>query len=206
MPAGRISQPHLHLRPGSTVGLFGGTFDPPHAGHLHVARTALRRLGLDRVVWLVSPGNPLKADRADDLDRRVKAARGLARGRRMTVSGAEAVLGTRYTVDTLRALKRRFPHTRFVWIMGADGLRDMIHWKAWREIFHEVPVAVIARPGAAVRSRLSPAAKTFAHARLPSSQSRLLASAEPPAWIYLTAPWNHSSSTALRSRKRASVG
>jgi nicotinate-nucleotide adenylyltransferase len=186
-----------------TVGLFGGSFDPPHEGHLHAAETALERLGLDRVAWLVSPGNPLKPDRADDLDRRVRAARRLARGPRMVVSGIEAELGTRYTLDTVRALKRRHPDVRFVWVMGADNLLEFHRWRGWAELFREIPICVVARPGQSVRGRLAVAARRFGAARIPASRARLLPGFPPPSWVYLPVRWNYASSTALRSRFRA---
>lgn len=190
------------LRPGMAVGLFGGSFDPPHAGHLQVARAALRRLGLDRVVWLVSPGNPLKPPRSDDLERRVRLVAKLARDRRMAVSDIEARLKARYTLDTLRALKRLHPGVRFVWIMGADGLAQFHRWQGWDQIFREAPIAVVARPGYISRGRLSLAAQRFAGARLPPSRSRLLARTPPPAWVYLQPRWSYATSTALRSRLR----
>ncbi|HEX8233723.1 MAG TPA: nicotinate-nucleotide adenylyltransferase [Caulobacteraceae bacterium] len=192
----------LKLRPGQAVGLFGGSFDPPHEGHLHVARTALRRLGLDRVVWLVSPGNPLKGPKRGDLERRLRLAREITRGRGMMVSGAEAELGTRYTLETVRALKRLYPGVRFVWIMGGDGLAQFHRWRGWEHILREVPVAVIARPGYISRARLSPAARRFAFARVPAARARLLPRSRPPTWAYLQPRWNHASSTALRSRLR----
>ena len=192
----------LHLEPGMRVGLFGGSFDPAHAGHLHVAQTALNRLGLDRIVWLVSPGNPLKPAASAKLARRVAGARKLARGPRMVVSDAEARVGARFSIDTVRALKRRFPGVRFVWVIGADGLQQLHRWKAWDQLLREVPVAVIARPGVAMRSRLAPAARRFAHARLPARAARRLAAARPPAWVFLEAPWNEASSTALRTAAR----
>ena len=195
----------LPIAPGMTVGLFGGSFDPPHEGHLHAAETALNRLGLDRVVWLVSPGNPLKPARGDDLARRTSAARQVARGRRMIVSDIEAGLHTRYTIDTVRALKRRHPGVRFVWVMGADNLLQFHRWRGWAELFEELPIAVVARPGQAVRGRLAIAARRFAFARIPASQARLLPGLEPPAWVYLPVRWNFVSSTALRSRLRAAA-
>jgi len=193
----------LPVAPGMKVGLFGGSFDPAHEGHLHAAETAMARLGLDRVIWLVSPGNPLKPDRADDLERRAKAARQVSRGRRMVVSGIEAALGTRFTLDTVRALKRRHPGVRFVWVMGADNLVEFHRWRGWAVLFREIPIAVVARPGQAVRGRQAVAARRFATARVPASRARLLPYLRPPAWTYLPAPWNHQSSTALRSRFRA---
>jgi nicotinate-nucleotide adenylyltransferase len=192
--------PGLHLEPGMRVGLFGGSFDPAHEGHAHVARTALTRLGLDRVVWLVSPGNPLKPDAPAELGRRMASARRLARGPGMVVSDLESRLGVRYTIDTVRALKARFPKVRFVWIMGADSLLGFHRWRGWTELMTELPMVIVTRPGSAVRSRLAPAARRYAHARLPAGRARMLASMSAPAWIFLRAPWNFASSTELRSR------
>jgi len=194
----------LILTPGMRVGLYGGSFDPAHAGHGHVARTALRRLGLDRVIWIVSPRNPLKGPiAAATFEQRVASTARLAEGPSMIVSDFEGRIGARYTIDTLRAFKRRFPAVRFVWIMGADGLADFHRWRGWAQILREVPVAVIARPLGGLRSRFSPAARRFANARLPSSAARRLAFAKPPAWIYLDAPWNFTSSTHLRGKASA---
>jgi nicotinate-nucleotide adenylyltransferase len=178
------------------VGLYGGTFNPAHAGHAHVARTAMARLGLDRLVWLVAAGNPLK-DSPRPLSDRARSAAALAR-RAMVVSRAEARLGVRYTIDTVRLLKARFPRVRFVWVMGADSLADLHRWRDWIGLMAEIPVAVVARPGFSLRALTSPAARRFARARLPASAARRLPLAAPPAWIYLTGPWNYASSTALR--------
>ncbi len=190
----------LHFEPGMTVGLFGGSFDPAHEGHAQVARTALDRLGLDRVVWLVSPGNPLKPAASGDLARRMTGARRLAPGPRMLVSDAEARLGLRYTIDTVRALKARWPRVRFVWLMGADALMEFHRWRGWTDLMAEVPVAVVTRPGSAIRSRFAPAAVRFAHARTPASRAPRLARTAPPAWTFLVAPWRFASSTALRAQ------
>ncbi|MBA3812349.1 MAG: nicotinate-nucleotide adenylyltransferase [Caulobacteraceae bacterium] len=189
----------LHLAAGMRVGLYGGSFDPAHGGHRHVARTALRRLGLDRVVWLVSLANPLKAPgSSQSLERRRLGAARQARGPGMVVSDAERRLGSRYTIDTVRRLKARFPTVRFVWIMGADNLADFHRWKAWTRILAELPLAVIARPGFMAKSLFSPMGRRFAQARLPAGAARRLALAKPPAWIYLAAPLDPASSTALR--------
>ena len=193
----------LHLQPGMKVGLFGGSFDPAHDGHALVAETALRRLGLDRLIWLVSPGNPLKPAASADQGRRMARARMLATGPRTIVSGAEAALGVRYTIDTVRALKARYPGVRFVWVMGADSLLGFHRWRGWTELMAEVPLAVVTRPGAAIRSRLAPAARRFAFARLPSSRAARLPFARPPAWTFLRAPWSFASSTALRAVPKA---
>jgi nicotinate-nucleotide adenylyltransferase len=194
--------PGLALAPGLRVGLLGGSFNPAHEGHLHVAETAMQRLGLQRVVWLVSPQNPLKAaHHTAPLAQRMANARRLARGPGMIVSDFETRAGSQYTVDTLRLLKARFPGVKFVWIMGADNLASFHRWRGWTEIFRLVPIAVVARPGATLKSRFAPAARRFAWARLPSRQARLLADQTAPAWAYLPAPLNSLSSTALRGAK-----
>jgi nicotinate-nucleotide adenylyltransferase len=177
------------------VGLFGGSFNPAHDGHAHVAETALIRLGLDRVVWLVSPGNPLK-DAPTSLVDRLAGVLAFARGPSMVVSDAEAKLGTRYSLDTIRLLKARHPGVRFVWIMGADSLASFHRWKGWTQIIRELPIAVVARPGSE-KALTSPAARRFAQARVAPGA---LVSAEPPAWSWLSAPLNFTSSSALRER------
>ena len=184
------------------VGLFGGSFNPAHEGHAHVAETALRRLELDRVIWLVSPQNPLKSSHETrPLAERLAGARQWARGARMIVSDAETRLGSQYTIDTLRVLRARYPGVKFVWVMGADSLATFHRWRGWTQIMREVPVAVISRPWAALKARTSPAARRFAGARLPSSAASILADATAPAWVYLTGPLNFASSTALRGRQ-----
>lgn len=188
------------LAPGMRVGLFGGSFDPAHPGHAHVARTARARLRLDRVVWLVSPQNPLKREAAAPLAARLLSARRFARGPSMVVSDAETRLGSAYTLDTVRALKARHPGVRFVWIVGADGLAGLHRWRGWTQLLHEVPLAVVARPGALMSSRSAPAARRFASARRPAPAAAVLAGATAPAWTWLAAPLNPASSTALRAR------
>jgi len=203
-PGGRPGALRLgfSLTPGLRVGLYGGSFNPAHAGHAHVAETARERLRLDRVIWLVSPQNPLKTSaETASLAARLAGARRVARGPSMIVADAESRLGTRYTIDTIRALKARFPGVKFVWIMGADGLAEFHRWRGWTEIFREVPVAVIARPGVSLKSRFSPAARRFARFRRPAAA---LPGAQPPAWAYLTAPLHFHSSTDLRRAAAAS--
>lgn len=182
------------------VGLFGGSFNPAHDGHAHVAETALRRLGLDRVLWLVSPQNPLKSSRdLRPVGRRVADALREARGASMIVTDVESRLGARYTIDTVRLLKGRFPGVKFVWVMGGDSLAGFHTWRGWARLMHELPVAVVSRPGAMLSSRTAPAARRFADARLPSGQALNLVNAQAPAWLYLTAPLNEASSTAIRT-------
>jgi nicotinate-nucleotide adenylyltransferase len=195
------------LTPGMKVGLYGGSFNPAHEGHAHVAETAKRRLGLDRVIWLVSPQNPLKGrHETADLATRMAGARELAEGPGMIVSDAETLLGSAYTIDTVRALKARFPGVKFVWIMGADSLATFHRWRGWTQIMREVPVAVISRPWISLKSRFSPAALRFARYRWPASRARGLAGSKPPAWVFLYGRFNFSSSTALRERLKRRAG
>lgn len=193
----------FHLEAGMRVGLFGGSFNPTHEGHAHVAETARRRLGLDRVIWLVSPQNPLKSSRETaSLAERMAGARAFAQGRGMIVSDAETKLGSAYTIDTIRSLKARYPSVKFVWIMGADSLATFHRWRGWTQIMHEVPVAVVSRPWIALRSRFSPAARRFARFRRSSMHAASLPGATAPAWVFLRGPLNFQSSTALRERMR----
>jgi nicotinate-nucleotide adenylyltransferase len=200
-PTGLRLGPGLNLQPGMRVGLFGGSFNPAHEGHAHVAATALERLKLDRLIWLVSPQNPLKsANETEALDRRMAGAAAFA-GRREIVSDLETRLGVVYTLDTVRILQARFPRVRFVWVMGSDNLAGFHRWRGWTDLLRTIPVAVIARPGALVQSRLGPAARRFPHGRLPSRQGPLLALAAPPSWMFLRAPLHKASSTALRAAR-----
>lgn len=184
--------------PGMKVGLLGGSFDPPHLGHVHITRRALRRFGLDQVWWLVSPGNPLKADAPASMTRRVAAARDLVDNPRVQVTDIEARLGTRYTADTLRRLVKLYPGVNFVWLMGADNLASFHRWEHWRDIMEQIPIGVMARPGEQVRAGLSPAAQVYARNRLRKEDAPGLALAPPPAWVLLSGPMVEASSTALR--------
>ena len=195
MPIARLP-PHV---PGLRVGLFGGSFNPPHRGHVHASELALKRIGLDRVWWLVSPGNPLKETLGlAPLATRIAAARSLTRDPRIAVTGIEAEIGTRYTHDTVAYLRRRCPGVRFVWIMGADILTQLHLWQRWREIAELVPFAVIDRPGATWPTLGSPAAHWLAARRLPEWEAVLLPEAEPPAFVFLHGPRVDLSSTRLR--------
>ncbi len=185
---------------GQRVGLLGGSFDPPHAGHVHITLMALRAFALDRVWWLVSPGNPLKRRGPAEMARRIEACRRLVAHPRVAVTGLEAALGTRHTADTLRALRRRRPELRFIWLMGADNLATLHRWEDWASILRGVPVGVLPRPGASPHAGLSPAARRFAQARLPQHRTRELAGAAPPVWALATGPTSPLSSTALRAR------
>ena len=190
-----------HAEPGQVVGLFGGSFDPAHAGHLHLSREALKRLGLDQLWWLVSPGNPLKPHQPAPLSERLASARAMVTHPRVRVTDIEARLGTRATVDTLSALLARYPAVRFVWVMGADNLAGFHRWSRWQEILGLMPVAVFARPGQRMAALNARAARQFAGARLHERAARSLGAAPPPAWIYLDMPMRTESSSALRARK-----
>jgi nicotinate-nucleotide adenylyltransferase len=181
------------------IGIMGGSFDPAHSGHAHVIETARRAAGLDRVWVLVSPGNPLKKTQTALVDRLAATRRRLG-SRTTQVSDIESRLGTRYTIDTLRRLKRLAPKARFVWIMGADNLRDFHRWKDWRAIARLAPILIIARPGANPKAGLSRFARQFAANRLPESAARTLARTKAPAWVYITAPLDPVSSTELRAK------
>lgn len=187
------------VRAGQRVGLLGGSFDPPHAGHAHITRWALKVFGLDRVWWLVSPGNPLKPDAPADLERRLAAARVIMRHPRVAVTDLEERLGTRYTAETLAALRRRYPGVRFVWLMGADNLAGFHRWDRWTTIMATAPVGVLARPGQQLAAGLSPAARRFARWRLPASQARALPFRDPPAWTLVAGRMLDLSSSELRA-------
>jgi nicotinate-nucleotide adenylyltransferase len=196
-------RPPRHVRlPGIAgdlaIGVMGGSFDPPHGGHIHVIETARRALGLDRVWVFVAAGNPLKKTQTAFVDRLASARRRLG-GRRTTVSGLEAELGLRYTIDVLKRLKRSAPSARFVWIMGADNLRDFHLWRRWKEIANLVPIAVVSRPGASPRAGLSRFARYLSAARIPEDAARTLKARRPPAWVYISAPLDKTSSTELRT-------
>lgn len=185
---------------GQVVGLLGGSFDPPHGGHVQVSLEAMQRLGLDWVWWLVSPGNPLKREGPAPIARRVEAARALIRHPRIKVTDWEARLGTRYTAETLERLIPRYPDVRFVWLMGSDNLLQFHRWRDWRRIMHRVPVAVLARPGAKLSSRFAPAARAFRGAQLNEGEARELARREAPAWVALNMPLNPLSSSSIRAQ------
>lgn len=185
--------------PGLTVGLFGGSFNPPHAGHAHVSRTALIRLKLDRMWWLVSPGNPLKENGSlPSVDERLGAVARLARHPKVVVTDLEARLGTRYTVDLVRRLTALRPSVRFVLVIGADNWATFHRWGGWREIAERVPIAVIDRPGATFRALSSPAARAFAGRRLAERDAVLLPLRTPPAWVFIAGHKMPISSTAIR--------
>jgi nicotinate-nucleotide adenylyltransferase len=186
--------------PGQSVGLFGGSFDPPHKGHQHVAKSALKMLGLDQIWWMVSPGNPLKKIAPAPMTDRMNACRDLATHPAMHVSDIEAQLGTHTSADLLSHLLARRADLNFVWIMGADNLEELHQWADWQAIMESVPVAVFARPGYRIASRFSPAAQTYRSAFQRRSKIRLLKHKVAPAWGFVNLPMIDISSTQLRNR------
>ena len=186
---------------GMRIGLLGGSFNPPHAAHRALSLLALKRLGLDRIWWLVTPGNPLKDNRRlPPLNKRVEAARALAAHPSIDVTAIEKALGTHYTYDTVLKLCRRFPGVHFIFIMGADNLKQLNCWRRWRELADLVPIAVIDRPDTSLAARASPAATALAHARRGERDAGRLALMQPPAWVFLHGLKSSLSSTALRAR------
>ena len=185
---------------GMSVGLLGGSFDPAHEGHAHITREALKRLGLDRVWWLVSPGNPLKARQPAPMAERMARARAVMGDPRVVISDLEARLGTRYTAQTLGRLRAIYPGVRFVWLMGADNLVQFDRWQDWEWIMRNVPVGVFARPGARLAARGARAAEEYARFRLPGEAARLLPRMTPPAWCFIEIPMVDVSSSAIRAR------
>ncbi len=182
------------------IGLFGGTFDPPHLAHLGASLLAMKRLKLDRLWWLVTPGNPLKDTRGlRPLAQRMADARALARHPRIDITGLEAVINTRYTYDTLRFLVRVCPGVRFVWVMGADNLRSFYRWQNWRGIANLMPMAVVDRMGPSLYATGGRAAQALMRYRLPESTAGTLAGRKPPVWVYLHGLKSPLSSTALRA-------
>ncbi|MGC9420818.1 MAG: nicotinate-nucleotide adenylyltransferase [Rhodovulum sp.] len=185
---------------GQRIGLLGGSFDPAHEGHAHITRAALKRFGLDAAWWLVSPGNPLKAQGPAPMARRIEAAERVMHHPRVTITDIEARIGTRYTAETLAALIALYPGVRFVWLMGADNLTNFHRWDRWRWILDTVPVGVLARPGQGIAARQSKAAVAYARYRLPAERARCLAGHPTPAWCYLRVPMLDISSSEIRAR------
>ncbi len=181
------------------IGLLGGSFDPPHAGHVHITKQALRRFGLDRVWWLVSPGNPLKADGPAPVEQRMSAARKIMQHPRVEITDIETRLGTRYTADTLAAVLARYPDADFVWLMGADNMVHFHKWQRWNWIMENVPVGVTSRPGEFVKASRSVMAIKYSFARVPVAGSGSLARRPAPAWCLLDGPTLDVSSSDIRA-------
>jgi len=196
-----VSEPQLPVQAGERIGLFGGSFDPVHEGHRHVADLAMKHLKLDKIVWLVTPGNPLKDTTWLPLAERMAGAEAVIDPKTMIVSDIEARLGTRPTIDLLKRLKVIHPDVHFVWVMGSDNLESFPRWRAWREITALVPICVIARPGFEHADETSEFARVYPNARLPLERADELATTTPPAWVWIPGPLNPASSTAIRAAK-----
>jgi nicotinate-nucleotide adenylyltransferase len=188
------------------IGLFGGTFDPPHSAHRDASLLAMKRLKLDRIWWLVTPGNPLKDTRGlQPLEKRIAAARALTHHPRIDVTGLEAVINTRYTYDTLEFLKHRCRGVKFVWVMGADNLRSFSRWQNWRGIADLMPMAVVDRMGSSLYAIGSRAPEALRRYRVPEQEAVALADRKPPAWVYLHGLKSPLSSTALRALRKGTA-
>jgi nicotinate-nucleotide adenylyltransferase len=190
---------------GHRIGIMGGSFNPAHDGHRIVAETAMKRLQLDQLWWVVTPGNPLKSNGGlPSLSQRMQAAGKFAHGPRMKITGFEADLGTPYTAATLAFLKTRYPGVQFVWVMGADNLATFDRWQQWRQIAELMPIAVVDRPGWRLKSLAGPAGAALTRNRIPESDAGRIAGAAPPAWVFLTSRLSPLSSTAIRNSVAAS--
>ena len=185
---------------GLRVGLLGGSFDPPHAGHLHISRWALKEFGLDQVWWLVSPGNPLKVRGPAPLEKRMAACHELVQHPKIKVTDLECKLQTRYTAETLEKLLEIYSDVRFVWLMGADNLAQFHKWDRWDDIMQTVPIGVLARPEEQISAGCSPAARRFARYRLSARRSTALPFREAPCWSLLNGSMIDISSTEIRKR------
>ena len=198
--------PSLGDRRSRKIGLLGGSFNPAHRGHVHISNLALKHLDLDEIWWLVSPQNPLKPVRGmAPLAERLAQAAAVAQHSHIRVTDIEASLGSRYTADTVTALKKRFPSTHFVWLMGADNLKQISRWERWTRIFQLVPIAIFARPAYSLPALGSLAARRFARYRMFPGSVRRLATAPPPAWVFFATRLDPLSATAIRVQRRRSV-
>ncbi|MEH3091597.1 MAG: nicotinate-nucleotide adenylyltransferase [Agrobacterium cavarae] len=189
-----------HTERGMVIGLFGGSFNPPHDGHALVAEIAMRRLGLDQLWWMVTPGNPLKSrTELAPIAERIAACESLVTDPRIKITAFEQTLGVSYTANTLAKVKARNPHAHFIWVMGADNLRTFHHWQKWRLIAETFPIAVIDRPGATLAYLSSTMAQAFSHARIDEDDAGVLWKKQAPAWVFIHGPRSTLSSTALRN-------
>jgi nicotinate-nucleotide adenylyltransferase len=189
-----------HSEQGQRIGLFGGSFNPPHEGHLLVSEIALKRLQLDQIWWIITPGNPLKdINQLAPLTERINYCEDIANHPSIKITAFELAHPTRFTADTLEFVKIRRPDANFVWIMGADNLASFHKWQRWQDIANMMPLAVIDRPGSTLSSRSSMAALAFSRFRLDESDAALLPSMPAPAWTFVHGPRSSLSSTKIRN-------
>jgi nicotinate-nucleotide adenylyltransferase len=190
--------------PGQRIGLFGGSFNPAHRGHLMVTLFALKRLRLDWIWWLLSPQNPLKdPSQTDDYGDRLRQARRIARHPRFIVTDLERQIGSPNTSETLRRIAPVLARGRFVWIMGADSFADLHHWHDWTDIAETLPLAFLARPGYSIRALSSPAAQRYRARRIATEAASLLARKRAARWVFVPMPLRPESSTAIRNRRKS---
>jgi len=200
--SGQSNLGSLEAGAGRRIGLLGGSFNPAHEGHLHISQLAIKLLELKEIWWLISPQNPLKSEEGmAPLADRLAGAESLAGGEKITVTALESELGTRYTADTLNALKERFPEAQFVWLMGADNLIQIDRWHNWTSIFETVPVAIFARPTYSLEAESAKASTQFARFRVKPHQANQLADMDSPAWVFLRTPESSVSATEIRTRQ-----
>lgn len=196
------SLPSLGSSIGLRIGLLGGSFNPAHAAHREISLTALHRLKLDQVWWLVSPQNPLKSTRGmAPLDKRLAQAQAVAAHPRIRVTAVETRLGTQYTADTLAALHRHYRQARFVWLMGADNLAQLHRWRDWQGIARTMPIAVLDRPGFNLTAMQSPAGQWLSRHRVARYDAPALPGKATPAFLLLKSKLNPLSATAIRQTK-----
>lgn len=192
------------ISPGQRIGLFGGSFNPAHRGHVMVAQFALKRLQLDQVWWLVSPQNPLKdPGETGEYATRLAATRALASDPRFVVTDIEQQGHCHNTAETLQLLAPAMKQAHFVWIMGADSLKDFHRWHDWTLIAKTLPLAILARPGYSIRALRSKTALRFEHARVPAQDAKTLVTRKAPAWTFISMPLRAESSTAIRHHIKA---
>ena len=186
--------------PGMKIGLFGGSFNPPHQGHVQISRTAIRKLGLDQLWWIVSPGNPLK-DHSEllPLEERLEKCQAITSHPDIRITAFEAQFNLRYTADTVKLLARRRARASFVWVMGADNFANFHKWERWLEIANQIPLAIFDRPDSTTSPNSSSATHALAPYRVDERDSRLLANIQPPAWTFIHGPRSYLSSTQIRN-------
>ena len=183
----------------TTIGLLGGSFNPPHVGHVHITHQALRAFGFNKIWWLVTPGNPLKTKRPVSIEMRVKECKRINQSPKVVISDIENDLNSYFTADTLRKLFLVYPNIRFVWLMGADNLTNFHKWDKWTWIMENIPVGVLARPGEQIKAGSSKTAFRYRKYRIKPSQAAAMPFIQPPAWALICGPMQDVSSTEIRS-------
>ena len=189
------------VEPGLTIGLLGGSFDPPHEGHVHITKLALKIFNLSKIWWLVCPENPIKNVTPSDVNSRFLASKKIMKHPSVVITDLERKFKTKYTFQTLIKLKKLYPSTKFVWLMGADNLINFHHWKNWDWIMKNIPVGVLARPEEQIKAGLSRTAIKFGNYRLPKEKSIILSNYIPPVWTLSTGPMRNISSTEIRKKE-----